>query len=256
MNHRGRRYWDLLFQMAFMQFKLKDQSTFFGFIWSFLNPIIMLLIIYLVFSHRIGQDVNHYSIYVLIGIVHYTNFANTTSRSMSILHNMSKLTTDTTIPKEVLVIGSVLSSIIEFVLSLVIAVIIAYISGIHIGLSVINLPIVILLQLTLVLWISLILSCIYIFVRDTGHIYQVFLRVLFFATPIFYTLDFLGNGIAKSIVSLNPLTHIIDYSRLLIIEGHFFSMGGFSSLLMINIIMILFSFILFKKLEPSLAEHV
>src|SRR5215471_21192415 len=102
-----KKYLNLLHQLAITQFKLKDQSSFLGFIWSFLNPLIMLGILLALFRHQTGQTIEHYAIYLLIGLVQYTHFSNSTSRSMTVLYSMKQLTGDTIFPKEVLVFSAV-----------------------------------------------------------------------------------------------------------------------------------------------------
>jgi len=216
----------------------------------------MLTIIFLVFSHRFGGNIEHFGIYVLIGIIHYTHFANTTGRSMQVLYSMRKLTTDTIFPKEILVIGSVFSNAFEFILSMLVGVVIAILVGIEISWTIILLPFIIILQMLLVVWISLILSCLFVFIRDIGHIYQVFLRALFFITPIFYTISFLGDGIAKKIVMLNPLTHLVEFSRKLIIDGDPISIKTYILLVLINLILIQVCLKIFKQFEPAFAENV
>src|ERR1700720_828596 len=112
MNFLDKKYLNLLREIVVTQFKLKDQSTFFGFMWSFLNPLVMLLVLLIFFRLRIGDQVEHYGIYLLIGIIHYTHFANTTNASMNILSRMRQLTCNAVFPKELLVVGSVISNTI------------------------------------------------------------------------------------------------------------------------------------------------
>ena len=64
-----KKYLNLLREITTFQFKLKDQSTFFGFMWSFMHPLILLLILFIIFSLRLGENVEHYKIYLLIGII-------------------------------------------------------------------------------------------------------------------------------------------------------------------------------------------
>src|SRR3990172_9319508 len=109
------KYLNLLRELTFAQFKLKDQSTFFGFMWSFLNPLIMLAVLFVFFRIRIGEGIEHYGIYLLIGIIQYTHFANSTSASMRVLHSVKGLTCNTIFPKEILIMGSVISNTIEFI---------------------------------------------------------------------------------------------------------------------------------------------
>jgi ABC-type polysaccharide/polyol phosphate export permease len=255
MNFLDKKYLNLLREIVVTQFKLKDQSTFFGFMWSFLNPLVMLLVLLIFFRLRIGDQVEHYGIYLLIGIIHYTHFANTTNASMNILSRMRQLTCNAVFPKELLVVGSVISNTIEFGISMLICLPIAYFSGVRLFWSIGLLPLVFLLQIMMVLWVSFILASVYVFVRDIGHIYQVFLRVLFFTTPIFYTAAFFGAGIAKYVVLLNPLAHLITFSRNLIIDGNVFSVKLFALFLLANALCTYAGFKLFKKCEPKFAEY-
>jgi lipopolysaccharide transport system permease protein len=256
MKISDKKYLNLLREIAISQFKLKDQSTFFGFLWSLLNPLIMLIIIYIVFNHRLGESVNHYAIYVLIGVIQYTYFANATGKSMQVLYSMKALTAETLFPKEILVLGSVFSSTLEFLLTMLLGVIIAITVGVKISWSVLLLPLVVILQILLIIWVSLILSCLFVFIRDIGHIYQVFLRGLFFITPIFYTKSLLGKGIAQTIVMLNPLTHLVEFSRTVILDGDLISIKDYLLLVVINLVFIFFTFKVFKQLEPDFAENV
>ncbi len=252
----NRKHLDLLREVVITQFKLKDQSTFFGFIWSFLHPSIMVIILFTLFNIRLGKGIEHYAIYLLIGVIQYTHFSNSTSRSILVLYSMKKLTSDTIFPKEILVIGSIISETIEFILSMIICIVIATLSGVNLSWTIIMLPFILALQLILVSWVSLLLSCLYIFVRDINHIYQLFLRLLIFITPIFYSASFMGKGTSKYIVLLNPLAHLINFSRSIIIDGKPFSIELSILFLLINTIFLYCSFKIFKKYEPIFAERL
>lgn len=256
MKIHDKQYFNLLKKIVISQYKLKDQSTFFGFLWSFMHPLIFLLVLYSIFNFKFGKTVEHYAIYILIGVVQYTFFANSTMTAMKVLSSMKNITSNMIFPKELLVISSVLSNIVEFIVSMIICVLIAFLSGIKLSFSIIMLPFVMLLELILVVWVSLLMSFIYVFVKDIAHIYQVFLRILFFITPIFYTISFLGDGLIRSIAMLNPLAIVIKFSRTIIISGEFFSISGYLLVVLINICLIYFVFKIFKKYEPIFAEKV
>jgi ABC-2 type transport system permease protein len=256
MQFYTKKQWNLLREFALFQFKVKDQSTVLGYLWSFLNPIIMLAILFIMFNARMGENVEHYGAYLLIGIVQYTYFSNATIASMQALHSMRQLTKEAVFPKELLVIGTVLSKTVEFVISYFIAVVFVYASGVNFSWTALLFPAVIVLQVMLVFWVSLLLSCFYLYFKDFEHIYQVFLRVLFFITPIFYELSYLGHGAAKSLVFLNPLTCLIMFSREIIIKGELFSATLFFAFAVINLLMIQLAVKIFRKLEPTFAELV
>jgi ABC-type polysaccharide/polyol phosphate export permease len=250
-----RKYWNVLREMSIAEYRLKDQSTFFGFLWSFFHPLLVVLVLYAFFRLRVGEGIANYPIYLLIGIVHFTHFSSSTSSAMTVLHGMRQLTCNVILPKEVLVIGSVLSKLPELAFSMILCVIIAGLAGAPLGWGVLLLPLVFVLQFLLVLWVSLALSTLYVFVRDAAYVYQVFLRVLFFITPTFYSLSFVGEGTARSIVLMNPLAHVMDFSRLAILGGAF-PFARLLAFLAVNLVLVWLSLAVFRRQEPRFAEHV
>src|ERR671918_442990 len=104
------KHLNLLRELSAAQFKLKDQSTFFGYLWSFLHPLIMLLVLFAVFHKKIGDTIPNYAVYLLIGIIQYTHFSISTSVSMRVLRSMRNLTRDAIFPKELLVFGSIVAT--------------------------------------------------------------------------------------------------------------------------------------------------
>ncbi len=256
MKYFNPDYFNLLKEIAVCQFKLKDQSTFFGFLWSFLHPLIILLVLFLFFHWRMETSAEHYSIFLLIGIIHFTHFCNSTSASMTVLESMKQITCNVVMPKELLVMGSVLANTLEFCISMPICIGIAYVTGVHLSRALTLLPLLYFAQIMMVLWVSFLMSCLFVFVKDIGHIYQVFLRVLFFITPIFYAPDFLGNGIARYILPLNPLAQVVQFSRDIIIRGDRSSADSFLAFTFGNVVLVLVSFFIFKRCERRFAEHV
>src|SRR5215471_18728642 len=98
MKLGDRKYLNLWREMTRAQFKLRDQSSFFGFLWSFANPLITVGLLFALFSAQLSHEIHYYALYLLIGIVHYTHFSNATSSSMNVLHSMSALTRNGVFP--------------------------------------------------------------------------------------------------------------------------------------------------------------
>jgi ABC-type polysaccharide/polyol phosphate export permease len=247
---------NLLRELTVSQHKLKDQSTFFGFLWSFLNPLIMVGVLFLFFHHRLGEGVDHYGLYLLLGLVPYTNFANATSRSMRVLLTLKPLTKEAVFPKELLVVSSTLSHSIDLTIAMGFCFGAAYLFGVKPSFSQLYLPVVLAVQFLLILWVSLILSCAFLVARDIEHIYQAFLRVLLFLTPVFYTSSFLGVGLARQVVWLNPLTHVIELFRTILLDGAVPPGARVIELVVINGLLAGGALRLFKACEPRLAEYV
>ena len=208
------------------------------------------------FRSQTGQTIEHYAVYLLIGLVQYTHFANSTTRALTVLYSMKHLTGNAIFPKEVLVLSATMADTIELALSMLICVAVAAVSGIALSWVILLLPLVCLLQFILVSSVSLLLSCLYIFVRDIGHIWGAFLRVLIFITPIFYDRSFLGEGLGRWILLLNPLAYLINFSRTLIIDGKPVDFVSAMLLLLVTSVFLLSTFKLFKIYEPVFSEYL
>jgi len=248
---------NLLRELTVAQYKLKDQSTFFGLLWSFGNPLFMVAVLFIFFQRRLGGAEEHYGIFLLLGLVQYTYFANTTTGAMRVLVGMRQLTKEAVFPKELLVLSTTLANSVDLVIAMGVCMLVAYAVGVppswH---AAVFLPFVIILQLLLATWVSLILSWMFLFVRDIEHIYQVFLRALLFVTPIFYTAAFVNDGVARYLVLLNPLAQVIDLSRRTLLHATAPSIEWLLGLFFANTLLVTLAFRLFKTLEPHLAEYV
>ena len=247
---------NLLWELSISQYKLKDQSSFFGFLWSFLNPIFMVAILFVFFRGRFGGDIEHYGIYLLLGMIHYTHFSNTTNNAMRVFISMRQLAKESVFPKELLVMSATIANSVDFIIAMGVSLVVAYLVGVPITSAVFALPLVIILQLLLVTWVAMVLACIFPFARDVDHIYQVFLRALLFLTPIFYTASFVGEGAARYLLMLNPLAQLIELSRAILIRGQAPPADVVLMLVAINGLFITITLRTFKVFEPKLAEYV
>lgn len=254
---RGESYWNLLRVLTVSTYKAREQSTVLGMAWSFLHPLLFLGVIYVFFSLQVGVDVDFYAAYVLVGVVHFAHFSTTTTAAMGALRSMRGISAHVVLPKEILVLGTIGANTVEFLSSLSVCVLFAWASGVPLQSSVSFLPVVVLAQFLVIIWIGLLLAICHVFVRDLEHIYQVFLRLLFFTTPIFYTAAFLGDGIAAQLLRLNPLTHVLEFSRSAIIDGTFrLSSPSVAAFVLVNAAACMFALFVFRRLEKHIAANV
>lgn len=247
---------NLLRELTVAQYKLKDQSTFFGILWSFLNPLFMVGVLFVFFESRLGGTEEHYGIFLLLGLVQYTHFANTTTSSMRVLLSMRQLTKEAVFPKEFLVFSSAFANSVDLVIAMAVCTLTAYAVGVTPSWHAAFLLCVVVLQLLLVTWVSLLLSWMFLFARDIEHIYQVFLRALLFVSPIVYTSSFVGDGLARYVLLLNPLAQLMELSRSILLNGAAPSAHWLLALLSVNALLVGLAFCLFKAFEPRLAEYV
>ena len=250
-----RRHLDLLRELAVAQARNRDQSTLLGILWSFLHPLLLLVVLYSFFSNLFATEIENYGVYLLIGLVHYTHFANTTGAALRTLGQMRELTAETVFPKELLVLSHIAASSVEFLVSTGVYLGIAALAGVPISATWLWVGVTLVLQLVLSTWVGLILAGLYPFLADIDHLYQIFLRMLFFATPVFYEASSLSGEVAQTVIRANPLAWLAAFSRGAVMTGRI-DYGSALVFLLINAVLVGVALKFFRALEPRFAEHV
>ena len=111
------------------------------------------------------------------------------------------------------------------------------------------------MQLLFLNWVSMVLAATFVFVRDIDYIYEIFIRLLFFITPIFYSVESM-DGMARTILLLNPLTYIIIFTRQIIIEGVVPDLTAMFFFLLLNIFANIIAWLAFKHYEPAFNDYL
>ena len=159
-------YRELIKILTISDLKVKYQSSVLGFAWSLLNPLLMMLVLYLVFNNVFKANQDHFALYLLIGIISWRFLANGTSASMGAIVGKSSLVTKIYIPRQVLVMSTVLSSFISSILEFLVLVPLLIILGAGLSPYILLFPVIHIIYFLIVYGISLILAALYVYYRD------------------------------------------------------------------------------------------
>lgn len=208
----------LIRELVASDFKLRYQGSVLGYLWSLLRPLMLFGVLYIVFTKivRIGNDVPHYSTYLLLGLVLWTFFVEATQAGMNAITGRGDLVRKVSIPKYNLVVSAILSAFVNFCLNLIIVFIFMLFSDVPFRTTILLAPLFVAELLVFALGISFLLSALYVKFRDISHIWDVILQILFYAVPIIYDLRIVPAKLVK-FVSINPLTQIFQDMRSLVI---------------------------------------
>jgi lipopolysaccharide transport system permease protein len=256
MRVLDKKYINLVYELAVSDFKLREQGTVLGFIWTLLNPLLMLGLLYMLFAKRIGIGVEHYGIYLLIGILHWNLFSTATTQGLQSIMMKRETLRNIRIPGTAVVIGSVATVFISFILEMVI--LIGFLSFSKVGFStaMFSFPLILVAQLILIAGLSLVLSCLNVYFKDMQHIWGVLLKMGFFLTPIFYPVPMFIPSAKAAIYSLNPMTQIIVFARDALIYKKAPSLAGFLFLFVSVSVIFAVAYFIFKKLEDGIIERI
>lgn len=212
------QYRYLLRQLVNRDFRVKYKSSSLGMIWSFLNPLLTMLVYLVVFSTLFNSNIENFPVYLMAGIVCFSFFSEATNLGMSSIVGNSALITKVYMPKLIYPLSKVLSSAINLCISFIPLMIVMLITGVSFHKSMLLLPVVVVYLILFCFGVSLILSTLNVFFRDTAFLWGVALTMLNFLTPIFYPESIIPANLI-TIFHMNPLYQIIFFMRTIILDG-------------------------------------
>ena len=247
---------NILKELVLTDFKLKYWSPVFGYLWSVINPLIMLTTLYIVFSFIIQISTPHYQLFLLIGIIIWNFFQDTTDLTLNSLNEKSDLIKKLNISPINYLISSEISSFLNLSINLVIFFIMMFIFGLKIHLSSLLYGAFYLILLVFCSFgVSLILAGIYVRLRDIKHIWNIIILVWFWLTPIFYAETRIPENIRKYYM-LNPIARIINHVRDVFVFDFHSSSEQVLITMILCITILLFGFLIFSYSNPKFAEEL
>jgi len=262
MQDKRTSFFDLVRELAITDFKIKYQGSILGYAWTLAKPLAMFGVLYLVFTVfvRIGSTVPHYALYLLLGIVLWTYFADTTSTAMRSVADKGDLMRKVYFPRIAIILSASISSAITLFLNMLIVIVFMLFARVNPGLNILTFALILIELYILCLGVSLILSALFVKYRDIGHIWEVLLQLLFYASAIIYPLSIVPVRFQKFIL-LSPITQIIQDSRYLLISNETITVKTALSLplallpYIIPFVLIIVGFIYFERSAKNFAEE-
>lgn len=205
----------LLGELVRTEFKLRYQGSILGYAWSLLRPLVMFLILYIVFVKflRLGGDVPHFPIYLLLGIVLWTFFADITSQGLGSVVGRGDLIRKIRIPRWIIVLSTSVSAIINLGLNLLVVLVFMYFNKVDLLETSLWFPLVLIEIYIFGLGLALFLSASFVKYRDITYIWELVLQAGFYVTPILYPLTLITNVDYQKILLINPVAQAIQDGR-------------------------------------------
>ena len=260
------KYRFLLQEIVRKNVKLQYRNSVLGIFWTFLQPLLTTIVLALVFGGIFGQnnkDVGCYMVYLLCGRLLYEFFTQSTKRAMRSIRLSASVIKKVYVPKYIYPLSNVLANFVTFTMSLLVLVVMVIyfkcftdeviIINWHVLLAIV--PILILLVLSF--GIGMILATLNVFFEDIEYIYEVFCMLLFYLTPIFYTVKSLGAiKIVQYGLMANPLYSIVSMFRDCVLYGQMWNWNHFMYSLGFALVTLLIGVIFFQKKQDKFILHI
>jgi ABC-2 type transport system permease protein len=190
------------------ELQVRYKNSALGFFWTFLNPLLMLVVYSFVFSTIMRSDMKDFSIYLFIGLLAWNYIAGSVLQGTGCMVANGSLLKKVYFPREVIPLSIVFANMINYILCMIILLVALLISGIGIHHDILFYPVILLVQTIFLIPLVLILSVVNVYFRDLEHTVNVLINLWFFTTPIVYPLSIVPEHL-RIFFYLNPATHIV-----------------------------------------------
>ena len=245
----------ILFNFAISDLKIRYRNSILGVFWSLIEPLLMLGVLFVVFSTMFKFEIPNFPIYLLLGIVCYNFFKNGTTFALNSLTNRSALMTQIYFPRSVPAISAGITASIMFVIELVVLAFFIVVFQFAPPITILLLPLILGLLFVLVIGISLPLSVLNVKYKDTEFLWQVIVSAGFFLTPIFYQFDMMPAHV-QNVLQFSPMVqivtmahHVVLYGTLPTINSLLYAVGSISAITAIG-------YLIFRKYQAKIVEEV
>ncbi|SHO42846.1 putative ABC transporter, permease protein [Nitrosotalea sinensis] len=245
----------MIYNFAISDLKIRYRNSILGFFWTFLEPLLILATLYIIFTNLFNSKIEHFPLYILVGIIMWNMFARGTQTGLGSILTRSSILTQIYLPREIPSLSSALTALFMFCFEMMAFAVFLIAFQFIPPITALLLPFVVCLEFILIVGISLPLSVLNVRYRDIQFIWTVVLQLGFFLTPIFYKSDILPSKI-QDILYFSPMVRIIDMTHDLVLYNTIPSSESILTCLAIVLAIFGTGYIVFKKLEPKIIEEL
>ncbi len=249
------RYRYLMKQLVARDFKTKYKRSVLGVLWSFLNPLLTMVVQYIVFSTLFRSDIPNFALYLLTGIVCFNFFSEATTMALGSIVNNAPLITKVYVPKYIYPLTRVMSSAVNFLLALIPLFAVMLITGTPVRVSILLMPAGLLCLFAVSLGIGMLLASAMVFFRDTQFLWGVVSMLWMYATPIFYPESIIPASF-MTLYKCNPLYHIIRFIRIVLMDGISPEPKAYALMAIASFVPLALGVLVFKRTQDRFVLHI
>lgn len=245
----------LLQELVNRDLKVKYKRSYLGYLWSLLNPLLMMIVVSLVFSHIFRYNIENFPLYLLCGQVLFNFFSESTTMAMNSVLQNAGLIKKVYIPKYILPLSKIVSCFVNLLWSLLAVLIMFIVFRIPFYPTTILSIIPIIYVFIISYGVGLLMAVLATYFRDMVHLYAVFMQILTYLTPLFYPADILPEQVLM-LVKCNPMYHIVTYFRDVALYGKLPSMRDNLVCIAFCVLCMTVGAVVFKKYQKNFLLYI
>lgn len=249
-------YRQMIFSLVRKDLRGRYKGSVLGFFWTFLNPLLQLVVYTAVFSYVLRVNIDKYYLYLFVGLIPWMFFSSSMTGGAASILAQKDLIKKIYFPREVIPISYVTSCFVNMLLTFLVIFAVVLISGVGLNpLALLCLPIVMVVEYIMALGIAMLTSAVTVYFRDLEHILGIVSMAWMYMTPIMYTKDMVPDKLLP-LFNINPMTHVIECYRSILYEAAIPNLKTLISATVLGILSLLLGHVVFSKLQKHFAEEL
>ncbi len=255
-----RRRW-LAIYFTQRELSRSHRNHYLGFLWAFLSPLLQIILLTLIFSEIIGirfreltgDSTLNFGLYLYCGLIPYLAFSDALTKSMNSIRSNTALVQKVVFPLEILPLTRAIAVVVDALFGLVMLIIVVALLAQRLEWTILLLPLLLVVQLVFTLGLSYMFAVIGTYLPDTRNALRVFVRAMFFVTPIVWPADRVPEHL-RFLVNYNPLAFLVDAYRDLILEGTLPDLSAALWFSVFTVALLVVAFIVFARVKQNFVD--
>lgn len=250
------KYRELLKQLVLKDIKLKYRRSYLGYIWSILNPLLMMAVLTVVFSNLFKFDIHNFAAYLLTGQLVFSFISEATSNSVSAIIHSSALIKKTYVPKYIFVISKVTSSLVNMLFAMIALIIVMIFTQVEVTWNILWVPLIFIELYLFSLGLGFLLSASAVFFRDIQYLWGVFISIWMYLTPVIYPVSIIAEEYRWYYDNLNPMVNYVNQFRDAVLNGSLISLDSILQGILVAILTLLIGLWLFNRKQNEFILYI
>lgn len=249
------KYRHMLISLVQKELRSRYKGSFLGFLWTFVNPLIQLIVFSVVFPYVLRMQQENYPMFLFIALLPWIFFSTSITVATGSIVGGANLVTKIYFPRVILPLSVVCTNLMNYIFGLVIVFPALLLTGIHLTINVFWFPIILLIEFIFALGLALLFSTLHVRFRDVEHIVGVLIFAWFYITPIVFPVDIFPEEFID-LLKFNPMVGIIESFRNILLYGKDPAWESLLYSVVVGLIVFVIGFGVFKKFEKTFAEDL
>lgn len=247
------RFKEMIKSWTRKELRTRYKGSFFGFLWTFINPLLQLVVYSFIFPLILGQSQESYAMFMFVALIPWNFFTSSIQGTCGLIVWNSSLVTKVYFPREILPISYALSGTMNMIFSYAIVFPMLLLFGVPITWNVLWLPVLIVTQTIFCMGMALLFSSVNVFFRDLEYLISVVIMALYFLTPIMYDIANMPERI-RPILRVNPMNSFVELYRDITFYGIGLNISLYFFTLCYSIVIFIIGYLVFGKLQRKFTE--